>query len=69
MSAELAELLEEARWHVWTPAEHRAHAISFAWGNLALDGCNVTRKMLEAEYERLHGVGERKERDGWRWPM
>jgi hypothetical protein len=37
-----------------TPEELREHAIGFAYWNLVLDGCNVTREMIAEEYDKLH---------------
>jgi hypothetical protein len=55
----LEELLEAARKyraeHPVTPEEIRAHAISFAYGNCKLDGCKVTREMVEKEARKLYG--------------
>ncbi len=59
MTQTLDELVEAARkWraeHPMTDEERREQAISFAYGNLVLDGCKVTREMIEAEYDKLHG--------------
>lgn len=56
MSPALRELLEFARNHQWTEEEKRDHAISFAYGNLILDGCKVTREQVAAAFDKLHGV-------------
>lgn len=56
----LDELLEEARkLPPPTPDQLHESAISFAYGNLVLDGCKVTREMVRSEAEKL-----RSEKDG-----
>lgn len=50
----LDELLEEARKLPSPTAEQlHEHAISFAYGNLVLDGCNVTKDLVRSEAEKL----------------
>ncbi len=41
-----------------TPAEKREAAISWAYGNAALSNPDVTREMVEAAYDRIHGPKE-----------
>ena len=53
MTPELAELIERARLHKSTDAEMRAAAISFAFGNCAIENPLVTREMVEQEYDKL----------------
>lgn len=54
----LRELTEWARdytrTHGRTAEEEKAFCISFAMGNLTLDGCKVTWKDLEEAYNKLH---------------
>lgn len=53
---ELAKLLDAARQRPrMTAAEIRAQAISFVWGNLALDGSTVTKEQVAAAYDRMAG--------------
>ena len=55
---EFDKLVDEAReWsrtHPRTPEEERAFAVSFAYGNLVLDGCEVTREDVEKAYDEIH---------------
>lgn len=52
----LDELIEEARkLPPPTPDQLHEQAISFAYGNLVLDGCNVTWDLVRSEAEKLHG--------------
>jgi hypothetical protein len=55
----IEELIELARQHSlthpMTEKELREHAISFAYGNCKLDGCKVTREMVEKEARKLYG--------------
>ncbi len=53
MSAELERLLELARHHAWTETERREHAISFAYGNCAIENPAITRELVEREYAKL----------------
>jgi hypothetical protein len=58
MSDELTKLIESMRSllrnHQWTPEEIRAHAISFAYGNVHLHNPAITREGIAAEYDKLH---------------
>lgn len=58
MTPELKDLIELARNHVWTEEEKRLFAISFAYGNCKLDGCDVTKEGIEKAYDELHGGEE-----------
>lgn len=60
LSPGLAQLLEAVRNHQWTEAERRAQAISFAYGNCAIENTAVTREVVEQEYDKLHPE------EGWR---
>jgi hypothetical protein len=39
-----------------TEEERRAFAISFAYGNLRLDGCDVTRESIEKVFDELYAA-------------
>ena len=45
-------LIEAARSHVMTADERRRQAISFAYGNLAIENSGITREMVEQAYDR-----------------
>ena len=61
MEATLNELIEKARNHVMTPAEKRAQAISFAYGNAKIENPHITREMVAEAYDKL--VAERKQNE------
>lgn len=47
---------EQASWNPEMRAKNlRLQAISFAFGNLRLSGSDVTREMIEEEYDKLYG--------------
>lgn len=50
----LGDLVERAKSHIMTPEEKRAQAISFAYGNTAIENPAITREMIEREYDQLH---------------
>jgi hypothetical protein len=54
VNPELRRLLDASRTHVMTPEERRAQAISFAYGNLAIDRPETRREDVEASYDRLY---------------
>ena len=59
MSDRLNELIEKFRNHAWTEEEKREHAISFVYGNLKLDDCEVTREQIAKAWDELNkGRGE-----------
>jgi hypothetical protein len=60
----LEDLLASARNHKWTEAERRAHAISFAWGNVHLHNPAITRADIERAYDELHGSATRTTTEG-----
>ena len=49
----LRELIEWARSYEMTPEERREQAISFAYGNAAIENPLITREMVEQAAERL----------------
>lgn len=50
----LDELIELSRYHATTPEERRAQAISFAYGNAAIENPDITREIIERQYDLLH---------------
>lgn len=58
MTKTLVNLIEKARSHQMTEEEKRAQIISFAYGNCAIENPNITREMVECEYDRLHREGK-----------
>lgn len=55
-ATELQMLVERAQTlPPMTDDQRRTQCISFAFGNLALDGCAVTRDIVAAEYDRTFG--------------
>jgi hypothetical protein len=57
----LDELLAVAKTLPVTEEMKRAAAISFAYGNCRLDGCQVTREGIEKAYDELHPEEARHE--------
>jgi len=57
----LDQLLEESveAYKKMSPEEkaraHKAQAISWVYGNLTLDGCNITREQVEKHFDELYG--------------
>jgi hypothetical protein len=49
----IEEVLEAARDYKGTEEEKRSQAISFAYGNLLLDGCEVTKEGIAEAYDKL----------------
>lgn len=54
MTEELRSLIELARNHAWTDEERRSQVISFAFGNCAIENPDITKEMVEQEYDKLH---------------
>lgn len=50
----LDDLIGRAINHIMTSEEKRVQAISFAYGNTAIENPTITREMIEREYDRLH---------------
>lgn len=61
MTDELVELIEKARRHQMADEERDEQAVSFVYGNLAIEGPTVTREAVrEAVREALARVREAK---------
>ena len=58
---ELDKLLKESieTYKAMSPQEkarlHRAQAISWVYGNLAIDGCDITREQVEKHFDETYG--------------
>ena len=59
MTDDLANLIEHSRGHQMTEAERDAQAVSFAYGNLALDQPNTSRATVQKTHELI------KQRTQW----
>ena len=49
----LSKLIKLAKHHKMTPEESRKQAISFAYGNLAVES-NITREQVEEMWDKIH---------------
>lgn len=49
-------MLEWAKDYEMTVEEKRKQIISFAYGNLKLDGCDVTLEGVEKAYDEIFGI-------------
>lgn len=56
----LSEMIERARRYKPTQADKDAFLVSFVYGNLKLDGCDVTRADVEKALRNLKGEQEGK---------
>jgi hypothetical protein len=57
--SETEKLIEAIRSHVMTPEDRRKHAISFAFGNVALHNPSVTREMVADQMAKLDDAEKR----------
>ena len=66
MNNDLDRLIELARHHTITPAEHDAQVRSFTFGNTHLENSSITRadvdKAVDSLKESEHGLADTKSR-------